>query len=951
LAAVIEESEFQENLKRLIFLEGKNKFPDLKEPSRIFLAPNANGEMNLQIKETEDFIYSKEDIKKEAEDWFSALSLDSIKILYVFGIGLGYYYEAAKKWLHANPTRFIIFLEDDKEMLFHFLHAPLAKEILHDGQARVHLMENQEALVDHLSTVFLFDPYKITALNDYKNRRNLNLEGLKQEFAYFFYSKQSRMAEYLSGGGSFYVNYYHNLQFLSDSYFGNGLFEQFKGVPAIICGAGPSLNKNIETLKTLKDRALIIAGGSAINALNSHHLFPHFTVGIDPNPTQLTRILANNAYETPFFYRNRIHTDALFVASPERLYLTGSGGYDVPSWFENKLGIKAGPFIDEGYNVINFAVSIAKNLGCNPIILCGLDLAYTEGRSYIPGLKLHALHNFKRTFITKGEQDELVGFKDIYGKETTTLWKWINEASWFALFSESNPQIKLINATEGGIGFPNVENIPLAEVADTYLDKQYDFESLIHTEIQNSHFGNQTTGANVLKAMKLLRKSLGNCEVYLKELLEKALSLVHKKLEDKSYDLEPFLEDLAAVDKKLRDEDYYKAVLKQFANHYFWMFEQRMDYFLYDQDKELKDNKIMSRLQLEVDCGQFLKSVMQLNKCILEDAIRRYPKKEPLKKTKVKKRAVEKEPLNHLEKKVSYYPSKEIKSEAYFENGLLEGFCYYFAKSGNLLAKSFYSKGKREGKSYFYYENGQLFAAKNFKNGLLEGSQEFYYANGRKKALISYSQEKLDGIVLLYYPNGQLKREIHFKNGERDGIEKMWSPAGALMIEAFYKEDKPEGVANWWYGNGVLKQKSSHHENTNDFHIQFFMPDGKEIFEKEDYFDHLIKITNSFTESIETILKQTDLIMPHLANMDKDVIETSKLELKALEAEMTKLLELNEKIKANFSGNSHAMEEPIWKSSALQAKIDEQLNGLIQAMKTEVKAIQDLIQKEIDKII
>lgn len=909
--------------------------------------------MNLLIKENdqEDFFYSEESVQSEVSAWFSGLNLDNIKILYVFGIGLGYYYEAVKEWLHKNPTRFLIFLEDDKEMLFHFLHSPFANEILHDGQVRVHFIENQELFIDSLSTVFLFDPYKITASNYYKKKRGPFLEWFNQEFSHSLYSKQSRMGEFLSGSGPFYVNYYHNLQFLPESYFGNGLFQKFKDVPAIICGAGPSLEKNIELLKTLKTRALIIAGGTAINAVNSNNLFPHFTAGIDPNEAQLTRILANNAYETPFFYRNRIYTDALAVNSAPKLYLTGTGGYDISTWFEKKLGIETGPVMDEGYNVINFSVSIAKNLGCNPIILCGLDLAYTDGKSYVPGLKLHALHNFKKTFITKGAQDELVGFKDIYGNKTATLWKWINEASWFAFFKEGNSNTYLINATEGGIGFPNVENMALSEVRDKYLTKNYDFESLIHTEIQNSHFESKVTKENVLKAMKLLRKSLGKTETYLNDVLNKSLNIIRGRIKDKNFDIEPFLEDVATAEKKLRDEDYYNAVLKQPAENYFWMFERRMDYFLYDQDKETRDAKIMNRLQLEADCSQFLKTVIRLNKCILEDAIKNYPKIVPSKKIKSKKASSKNELKSSLEKRISRYPNQEIKSEVHVENEQLEGISKYFGKSGNLLVTCCYSKGKIEGKAYFYYDNGQLYAVKNFKDGLLEGEQEFYYPDGKKKASIGYKKEKLNGSVLLYYSNGQIKRELHFKNGEREGLEKMWSPSGSLMIEAFYTQDKPTGDAKWWYNNGVLKQKSIHTQETKDFHIEFFMPDGKEIFEQEDYFDRLIKITDSFTGSIKSILKQTDLIMPHLGNADKNRIENAKIEITTLQSEVEKLIQLNEKIKENFSGNSHILEEPIWKSSALQAKIDDQLNGLIDAMKMEVKIIQDLIQKEIDKII
>ena len=58
--------------------------------------------------------------------------------------------------------------------------------------------------------------------------------------------------EYLTGQRGFLSNFYLNLYYLPDSKKGNDLYGKFQGIPAIICGAGPSLQKNIHLLKELK---------------------------------------------------------------------------------------------------------------------------------------------------------------------------------------------------------------------------------------------------------------------------------------------------------------------------------------------------------------------------------------------------------------------------------------------------------------------------------------------------------------------------------------------------------------------------------------------------------------------------------------------------------------------------------------------------------------------------
>lgn len=961
-ASLISKKRFEDNLERFSYFS-KLESKDLKfyesQVSNFF--QNENGELNVKI-ETNDgieFLYSKENVKEEVNHWFSSLSLKGIKVLYVFGVGLGDYYLACKEWLKEDPSRFLIFLEDDQEIISYFFQTELATEILHHKQVRLHYIKREtffeSQILEDLTTAFLFDPYQISALKYYEKKRTDFYLKIIQTFSHIIYSKQSRMGEFLTGSVPFYTNYYNNLRFLPESYLGNGLFGQFENIPAIICGAGPSLEKNIHLLKSLKDRALIFAGGSAINALNSYDIQPHFAVGIDPNPSQYMRMIANTAFETPMFYRSRIFHDSLEVNSGEKIYLTGAGGYDIPNFVEKKLGIKSDEFLDEGYNVINFSTSIAKNLGCNPIIFIGLDLAYTNQQSYVPGIKFHALHNYKKSYITKGAQDEVVGFKDIYGNSTSTLWKWINEASWYAFFKEANPSSILINATEGGIGFPNIRNMTLKDVKDAFLKNSYDIEMRIHGEIQNNEMHSKIDFDHVLKVMKLLRKSLGITEIRLKSLLDACRNFLKKQSENPENELEPLLKLVSDQEEILKTEDYYKYVLNQFANNYYWLFEKRMSYFLYDLRKDMKNGDILSRIELETECDQFLKSIIKLNQSILDESIKTFPKDKHL---KIKKQCEVKKVLDErdsrdLEKRVAFYPNRQKKFEEHFKGDELEGHSNYYSPKGVLLASAWYEKGLKEGKNDLYYLSGKIFAKKNYKKGLLDGLQTYYFENGMVKSLLNYRLGKLDGDVILYHFNRQIKRKLSFKNGKREGLEQFWNENGKLLIEASYQDDNPIGEAKWWYPNGALKQIVKHHKNKEHYEIQCFTEDGREIpqeiVSEEDYFDKLILVTNQLMESIEDIFSKLDAVIPLLDKFDKEEMEQTKNEMTTLKIEMQKLIEMNCYIKEKFSGNAHQLEEPFWKSTHLQKKIEEQLKELIKVLNHEIEAMQQLIEKAIER--
>src|ERR1700722_11059782 len=169
---------FEENLERFSFFSKEDaNLLNSVDCKRISFCHNANGELNLQIKEEDhlDYLYSREDIQAEGHSWFLNLRVDNIKILYVFGVGLGNYYDACKEWLTHDATRFLIFLEDDLEILYHFLQTEKATEILHHKQVRVQYVDQHASSegvgIDGMTTAFLFDPYRFSSLAYYQLKR------------------------------------------------------------------------------------------------------------------------------------------------------------------------------------------------------------------------------------------------------------------------------------------------------------------------------------------------------------------------------------------------------------------------------------------------------------------------------------------------------------------------------------------------------------------------------------------------------------------------------------------------------------------------------------------------------------------------------------------------------------------------------------------------------------
>ena len=182
-----------------------------------------------------------------------------------------------------------------------------------------------------------------------------------------------------------------------------------------------------------------------------------------------------------------MNTAALDLIHGDRVFIPGLTAYIIPSYMEKDFGNGADePIIEEGHNVLTLSLKLARTMGCNPIICVGIDLSYSEGKSYSSGIANHPLYPAKKNLRTKVYEDKLVVRRDIYGNEVNTLWKWISEAIWYGETAKKSPELLLINATEGGIGFPHVLHMKLQEVKELYLKKTYDLTSWLQGAIQAS---------------------------------------------------------------------------------------------------------------------------------------------------------------------------------------------------------------------------------------------------------------------------------------------------------------------------------------------------------------------------------------------------------------------------------------------------------------------------------
>ncbi|MBS4171090.1 Uncharacterized protein NEOC95_001830 [Neochlamydia sp. AcF95] len=972
---MINDERFTHNLQRWSVLnqDAAEKIKVL-ECQEIALIANEDGEWNLQkISEDEPaYLHSPLSPQREAQQWFLSLDLKDTLVVYIYGIGLGYYYEVIKNWLKEDPKRYVVFLENNLEVIKFFLQTERATAFLNDTQAKLfHFSwETSYFSFGFVTSLFSLASFKASALKFYQKNDTLHTVEFQARLSFFHDMRIGISAEFmnLAGEKGFIHNYYQNLMEIPSSKIESKMLDQFKGVPAIICGAGPSLAKNIHLLKELKDKALIMAGGTAMNVLNGAGITPHFGLGIDPNPSHYNRLISNTAFEVPFFYRQRMYNPALKMVHGERLLVAGAGGYRLPAWFENQLGLPEVVPIEEGHNVINFNLSIARELGCNPIIIVGVDLAYSNNSSYAPGLVRHAIQDPKDAFLTKYSHEELLVKDDIYGQPVHTLWKWINESLWFSHFASQYPEITLLNCTEGGIGFTRVPNMTLAEAASIYLKKNYDFSSLVHGEIQNSGVPQGLTTYKVLESLEIFARSLLDCETYC-SIIALENSKIHQSVEVgqevPAHLKNPAIEENLA---KLEALDAFKYILTDYKERFLEIFFPRLVYLEYDSQLYSEKEIFLKKIVFEISLYSFLSSVARNNINIISSLLTKVvkesnnPEVTPSKKTLALKEKLQIE-RTHLSEQEHYsfvdsyleiidpelhlnlkkkcegqaeqqlYANGALKTQHFLHEGKLYGPATYYAENGQLLAQNWYVEGLLEGKGFFYYLTGELYAIKRYRKGVLHGRQEYYFSNGLPKTILPYQDGLMNGEVLLYYASGRIKRQMHFKKGKKDGVERMWNEDAMLLIEAHYENDLPIGTAREWYSNGNLSKEIIYANDSDKLEIKKWNEDGaphlEDATQGKDYFDLMTNHSTALTTSLHNIYQALVNIAPTIVEVKREDKSTSiEDDLLELQKEMDKLNKYSHEMLKISGTEGKTPKEAVWKTPEAERLVKAQLEGL-----------------------
>ena len=233
----------------------------------------------------------------------------------------------------------------------------------------------------------------------------------------------------------------------------------FAGQPAVVVGAGPSLDDNLPALAALQDRAVIVAADTTLRPLLAGGVRPHVMVAVDPGALNARHLTGIDDVDDIWLVAEGSLHPAAFGGFTGRTFTFKVSDHQPWPWLR-ALGCDRGLLKTWG-SVATSAFDLARRMGCDPIIFAGLDLSFPVRRPYCANTIYDAI--WRDAMVQYGctwEQlvDEYFGRPgnqlrrpDIHGAPVATSAHLVSFRDWLVEQTAADGARRFVNATGAGL--------------------------------------------------------------------------------------------------------------------------------------------------------------------------------------------------------------------------------------------------------------------------------------------------------------------------------------------------------------------------------------------------------------------------------------------------------------------------------------------------------------------
>ncbi len=518
----------------------------------------------------------------------------------VLGLGLGYQVSEIIKQISTH-AKIYIFEKDPELFALAIREADFSLIFEHPG---VRLVVDTD-----LSDVRRFlDPERINfTLNEYcivsqkalvdKNAEYYGV--LYEEIEKFFKESRINLKTQSIHSKLYYKNIFSNQECLRNSPGIKNLKGCLSDIPAIICSAGPSLDKNIQLLKSSREGFFLIAVATALKPLLHNGVQPDVVISIDPDELTIRFFdLLRDTGDTWLVY------NAAVPNTIPKNFPTRKMAFDfdvhLAKWF-NKHSDEKGS-LGKTSSVAHSAFNFAGFLDCSPVILIGQDLSFQNQRLHCTQSiyfedSINLVNRFNPLYYLNRLKylnfgPNLTKRIDLFGCQVAST---IAMDSYRQIFSSSLDSSKtVINATEGGVPIKGMKNLSLREALHCHC------RSSIKKKL-DSFFPHISLNKSTLED---LHESTFSLIQNLENIAEKVNAIKLKQMDTPSNDQKQFfVNDMDTLYKRILE---YKEIALLLQDYDFAGFS----------DWYRSNSQILNKKELFKDCSQLDEEYERDLKCL-----------------------------------------------------------------------------------------------------------------------------------------------------------------------------------------------------------------------------------------------------------------------------------------------------------------------------------------------